>query len=431
MKFEATGPLRGELSFPGDKSICHRAVMLGAIADGVTRITNFSGGGDNRSTLKVLRALGVVVDELSEQGVGTMLVVHGVGIDGLKEADDVLDCGNSGTTMRVMSGLLSAQPFFSVLTGDEFLRKRPMRRVIGPLRELGAEILGREGDTKAPLGIRGKKLQGTELTLQVASAQVKSALILAGLYADGQTTVVEPGPTRDHTERMLRFMGADLKVEGRRITVKPGKRLKGGEIAVPGDISSAAFFIVAGLITPGSEIRLRDVGVNPTRTGIIDILREMGGNITLENERDVAGEPVADIIVRHSNLKGVSVKGDVVVRAIDEFPVLAVAATQAAGETRIEGAEELRVKETDRIMAMTSELRKLGADVDELKDGMVIRGNSPLKGTAVDSYHDHRIAMSLAVAAQVTTGPVEIAHFDMVAISYPSFASDLKGLAGR
>jgi 3-phosphoshikimate 1-carboxyvinyltransferase len=429
MKFEALGPLRGELRFPGDKSICHRALMLGALAAGDTRIANFSGGGDNRSTLTCLRRLGVVVDELTEEPVGKTLIVHGVGLHGLREADDVLDAGNSGTTMRILSGLLAGQPFFSVLTGDEFLRKRPMRRVITPLRKLGAEILGREGDTKAPLAIKGRRLTGAAIALEVASAQVKSALILAGLYAEGETTVVEPGPSRDHTERMLTYMGAKLAVAGRTITVTPGATLHAGDVHVPGDISSAAFFMVAGLIVPGSEIVLRDVGVNPTRTGIIDILRQMGGRIELTNEREVAGEPVADIVIKSSTLKGVSVGGDVVVRAIDEFPILAVAATQAEGDTRIEGAEELRVKETDRIRAMTSELTKLGAHVEELKDGMVIRGGRRLHGAACDSYHDHRIAMSLAVAAQVAASPVEIGHFDMVAISYPGFVADLTGLA--
>ena len=279
MKFEALGPLQGDLRFAGDKSICHRALMLGALAEGDTRIANFSGGGDNRSTLACLRRLGVVVDEINDEAVGTTLVVHGVGLHGLREPDDVLDAGNSGTTMRIMSGLLAGQPFFSVLTGDEFLRKRPMRRVITPLRALGAEIYGREGDTKAPLAVRGKKLKGADIVLEVASAQVKSALILAGLYADGNTTVTEPGPSRDHTERMLKHMGARITVSAPKITVHTGSTLRGADIRVPGDISSAAFFLVAGLIVPGSEIVLRDVGVNPTRTGIIDILHAMGGDI--------------------------------------------------------------------------------------------------------------------------------------------------------
>ncbi len=423
--FEALGPLRGELSFPGDKSICHRAVMLGGIAEGRTRIENFSGGGDNRSTVACLRGMGVVVDEIDAR----TLEVHGVGLHGLREPDDVLDAGNSGTTMRILSGLLAAQDFFTVLTGDEFLRRRPMRRVIDPLRQMGAVIHGRQGDTKAPLAISGRRLSGRRIELKVASAQVKSALLLAGLTAEGDTAVVEPGPSRDHTERMLRFLGADLRIDGHTVILSPGQRLHGQTLQAPGDISSAAFFLVAGLIVPGSELVLRGVGVNPTRTGIVDILRQMGGDIRLVNLREQAGEPVADIEVRASALKGVEVSGDVVVRAIDEFPVLAVAATQAEGETRITGAEELRVKETDRIRAMTSELLKLGADVEELTDGMVIRGGAPLRGGECESYHDHRVAMSLAVAAQVATGPVKIAHFDMVAISYPGFTQDLRRLA--
>ncbi len=425
MKFERLGALKGEIRFPGDKSICHRALMMGGIAEGTSIVRNFSGGGDNRSTLACLRGLGVEVEEVSP----THLVVHGVGLRGLIEPEDVLDAGNSGTTMRIMSGLLSAQSFFTVLTGDPFLRRRPMKRVIEPLRTMGAEIYGRKGDTMAPLAIRGRQLQGREIALKVASAQVKSSLVLAGLYADGETVVTEPGPSRDHTERLLMHMGADLTVEGRSVKVRAVDTLSPFEIEVPGDISSAAFFIVAALIVPGSELVLRNVGVNPTRTGIVDILREMGGDISYENERDMAGEPVADIVVRHSSLRGVSVSGDVVVRAIDEFPALSVAAAMAEGETRITGAEELRVKETDRITAMTTELRKLGADVDELDDGMVIRGGRPLNGGKVESYHDHRVAMSLAVAALCADGPVEIEHFDMVAISYPDFVKDLRSLA--
>jgi 3-phosphoshikimate 1-carboxyvinyltransferase len=426
MQFEALGPLKGEIRFPGDKSICHRAVMLGALAEGETRVENFSGGGDNRSTMHCLRSLGIEVREVD----ATTLSVQGNG-GVLREPDTVLDAGNSGTTMRIMTGLLAAQPFFSVLTGDEFLRRRPMKRVIEPLRAMGAEIYGRSGDTMAPLAIRGRKLSGRKIALNVASAQVKSALILAGLYAEGETEIVEPGPSRDHTERMLTHMGADLQVDGYKVVVRPGARLKGDRIVVPGDISSAAFFMVAALITPGSDIVLRDVGVNATRTGIIDILQAMGGKVRLVNERVSGGEPVADIEVSYSALKGISISGDVVVRAIDEFPVIAVAATQAEGETRVEGAAELRVKETDRIHAMATELRKLGATVEELPDGMVIQGGCRLHGATVESYHDHRVAMSLAVAALVSGGPIEIEHFEAVAISYPGFAADLRGLAGR
>lgn len=427
MRYAPLGPLRGELRLPGDKSICHRAILLGGIAEGDTRIENFSGGGDNKSTLRCLRAMGVRIDELDAY----TLLVHGVGLHGLHEPEDVLDAGNSGTTIRLLTGLLAGQPFFSVLTGDPFLRNRPMRRVIAPLRSLGAEIRGRAGDTRAPLAIAGHPLRGTHIELEVASAQVKSALLLAGLYAEGETSVTEPGPSRDHTERMLTYMGASLTREGNRVAIQSGRRLRGSLVQVPGDISSAAFFMVAATIVPGSAVRLRDVGLNPTRTGIVDILRSMGADIRFENERTLAGEPVGDIVVRHAPLHGVHVAGDVVVRAIDEFPILAVAATQAEGETVIEGAGELRVKETDRIRAMTSELRKLGADVEELPEGMRIRGGRPLSGGVVDSFHDHRIAMSLAIAAQVASNAVEITHFDMVAISYPGFDTDLGRLVQR
>ena len=429
MKFETSGPLRGELRLPGDKSICHRSVMLGALAQGTTRIRNFSGGGDNLSTLACLRGMGVQVDEshTGAEGAST-LVVHGVGLHGLQEPGDVLDAGNSGTSMRILCGLLAAQSFFSVLSGDEHLRKRPMRRVIEPLREFGAEIYGREGDTLAPLAIRGRKLQGGSMTLKVASAQVKSALLLAGLYAEEGATIVEPGPSRDHTERLLAYMGADLAHAGNQVTLRPEPVLHGVEIDVAGDISSAAFFLVAALIVPGSQVVLKNVGVNPTRMGIVDILVHMGGDIRLENVRDVAGEPVADLVATHSALKGMEISGDLVVRAIDEFPVLAVAAAVAEGETRITGAEELRVKETDRIHAMTTELEKLGVDVEQYPDGMVIRGGRPVSGGQVSSYYDHRVAMSLAVAALVAEGPVYIENFECVAISFPRFREQLLSL---
>ena len=430
MNFQASGPLQGEIRLPGDKSICHRALMFGALAKGSTRIQNFSGGADNRSTLACMRAMGVGIDESSaDSAVPSTVIVHGVGLHGLKEPEDVLDAGNSGTTMRIMSGLLAGQSFFSILNGDEYLRKRPMRRVIEPLREFGAEIYGREGDTLAPLAIRGRRLRGGSMDLKVASAQVKSALLLAGMYAEDGASICEPGPSRDHTERLLAFMGADLQRAGRQVILRPEPVLGGVDIEVAGDISSAAFFIVAALIVPGSQVVLKGVGVNPTRMGIVDILQQMGGDIRLENQRDSAGEPIADIVVSHSSLKGIDVDGDLVVRAIDEFPVLAVVAAVAEGTTRITGAEELRVKETDRIHAMTTELGKLGVDVEEFRDGMAIRGGARLKGCPVASYHDHRVAMSLAVAGLVAEGEVQIAGFDCVSISFPTFREQLLSLA--
>lgn len=415
--------LRGEIAVPGDKSISHRSIMFGALASGTTRVSGFLQGEDNYSTLNAFRAMGVEIDDL---GNGE-LCIAGVGLHGLKEPGDVLDCGNSGTTMRLMTGLLSGQKFFSVLTGDQYLRRRPMRRVVEPLSTMGAQIDGRDGGERAPLAIRGSRLNGVEYTSPVASAQVKSALLLAGLYAEGETTVREPHLSRDHSERMLAGFGANVQPFAGGVTLIPGNDLTGRDLTVPGDISSAAFFLVAGLIVPGSELLIRNVGINPSRSGIIDILRDMGGAIELVDERDVCGEPVADLLVRHSRLHGIDIGGAVVPRAIDEFPVISVAAALAEGTTTIRDAHELRVKETDRIAAMVSELGKLGAKMEARDDGMVIDGVEGFTGGEVSSCGDHRIAMSCAVAAQVANGPVQIEDTECTETSFPGFWQLLAG----
>jgi len=418
--------VRGEIIVPGDKSISHRSIMLGSLAEGTTVVHGFLHGEDNHATLNAFRAMGVAIEELP----GGVLHIEGKGLDGLTEPEDVIDCGNSGTTIRLMTGLLSGQSFFSVLTGDRYLRKRPMRRVVGPLATMGARIWGRRSGELAPLAIQGGGLRAISYDSPIASAQVKSALLLAGLYAEGETTVREPHLSRDHSERMLSYFGADVRPFAGGVAVVGRPRLSGREVHVPGDISSAAFFMVAALITPGSELLIRNVGVNPTRSGVIDILRAMGGALELQNERQVSGEPVADILVRSSCLRGIEIGGDVVPRAIDEFPVISVAATFAEGNTVIRDAHELRVKETDRIAAMTSELGRLGARVEALEDGMAIVGVEHLAGGTVSSHGDHRIAMSMAVAALRAQGDVTIDDTECTATSFPTFWELLTQVAG-
>ncbi len=411
--------LRGEITVPGDKSISHRSIMLGSLAQGTTRVRGFLHGEDNHATLNAFRAMGIVIDELP----GGDLRIEGKGLHGLTEPGDVLDCGNSGTTIRLMTGLLSGQNFFSVLTGDRYLRKRPMKRVLAPLATMGARIWGRGGGELAPLAIHGGALKGTEYDSPISSAQVKSALLLAGLYAEGPTTVREPHLSRDHSERMLRYFGAEVRPFEGGVTVTPQPQLEGREVAVPGDISSAAFFMVAALIVPGAELLIRNVGVNPTRSGIIDILQAMGGSIERLNARELSGEPVADLLVRGSSLKGIEIGGAVVPRAIDEFPVISVAASFAEGTTIIRDARELRVKETDRIAAMVSELSALGGRVEARDDGMVIEGVESLTGGSVKSHGDHRIAMSMAVAALRARAEVTIDDTACTATSFPNFWS--------
>jgi 3-phosphoshikimate 1-carboxyvinyltransferase len=412
-----TSCLRGEITVPGDKSISHRSIMLGSLAEGMTRVEGFLTGEDNLATLQAFEAMGVTIRRTGE----TSLEIEGRGLDGLAEPGDVIDCGNSGTTMRLMTGLLAGQGFFSVLTGDQYLRRRPMKRVVGPLTQMGARITGRRGGELAPLAIQGGPLQPTTYASPVASAQVKSALLLAGLYVDGETTVREPHLSRDHSERMLSWFGADLRTFDGGVTIVGRPRLQAREVEIPGDISSAAFFMVAGLITPDSELLIRNVGINPSRSGIIDILQAMGGHVELLSRRNPSGEPVADILVKSSSLQGIEIGGELVPRAIDEFPVISVAAALAEGTTSIRDARELRVKETDRIAAMTSELGKLGAVVEAREDGMVITGCEQLRGGQVTSYGDHRIAMSLAVAALNCSTPVTIDDTDCTETSFPGF----------
>jgi 3-phosphoshikimate 1-carboxyvinyltransferase len=419
--------IRGEITVPGDKSISHRSIMLGSLAGGTTRITNFLRGEDNFSTMGAFRAMGVPIEDN-----GQVVTVHGVGLHGLQEPGDLLDCGNSGTTIRLMTGLLSGQSFFSVLTGDQYLRKRPMKRVTEPLRRMGAQIAGRGNGTLAPLAITGSALSGIHYDSPIASAQVKSSLMLAGLYADGETSITEPTLSRDHSERMFRYFGANLTTSGLTVTLQGGQELQGREINVPGDISSAAFFLVAALIVPGSELLIRNVGVNPTRTGVLDILQTMGGDIVLQNQREVSGEPVADLLVRSSRLKGIEIGGDVVPRAIDEFPVICVAAALAEGTTTLRDAKELRVKETDRIAAIAAGLRTVGSgQIVETDDGMVIEGIEKLLGGMVQSFGDHRIAMALSVAALACRSQVVVDDVACVATSFPGFFELLNKAALR
>ncbi|HEY3307602.1 MAG TPA: 3-phosphoshikimate 1-carboxyvinyltransferase [Desulfuromonadaceae bacterium] len=418
--------IKGDIIVPGDKSISHRSIMLGGIAQGITTVRGFLRGEDNLATMKAFQSMGVKIDDDGET-----LVIHGRGLHGLDEPADVIDCGNSGTTIRLITGLLAGQSFFSVVTGDQYLRKRPMKRVVEPLSRMGARILGREKGSLAPLAISGGCLNPIGYDSPVSSAQIKSSIMLAGLYAAGETSVREPSLSRDHSERMFRLFGASLEVFNNGVTVRGGVELNGQEINVPGDISSATFFIVAALITSGSELLIRNVGVNPTRTGAIDILKSMGGSIELIDERMVSGEPVADILVRSSQLKGVDIAGSVVPRAIDEFPAICVAAACAEGRTTIRDARELRVKETDRIAAMATNLRQLGVGVNENDDGMDITGVEKLSGGKVKSFGDHRIAMSLSIATLASSSDITVDDTECVATSFPSFFQLLEKVSGR
>lgn len=418
-----SGKLRGEITVPGDKSISHRSVMLGSIAKGDTRISGFLTGEDCLSTIDCFKKLGIDIEVN-----GTDVTVHGKGLKGLSAPAETLDVGNSGTTLRLMSGILSAQPFTTRLTGDSSIQKRPMGRVASPLGLMGAKITSENEKMTAPLTIEGQKLHGIDYTLPVASAQVKSALILAGLYADGETRITEPEATRDHTEIMLNYLGADIRKEGDTIVVRPAAELKGKDITVPGDISSAAYFIAAALISKDSEVLIKNVGVNPTRTGIITAFKAMGGNIELTNERTVCGEPVADILVRSSRLHGVVIKGAIIPKLIDEIPVIAAAACYASGETVIADAAELRVKESDRIKTMAAELGRMGATVIQTDDGMIILGGIPLHGAVCESYNDHRVAMSVAVAALGAKGETQIKDCGCVDISFPGYFDALMSL---
>jgi 3-phosphoshikimate 1-carboxyvinyltransferase len=422
--------LHGRILIPGDKSISHRALMLGALAEGETIIQGLLLGEDPLSTATCFRVLGAEITELNSQEVR----VQGMGLGHLVEPADVLDAGNSGTTMRLMLGILASHPdrFFAI-TGDSSLRSRPMSRVIRPLEQMGATIWGRQGNSLAPLAVRGQVLQAIHYHSPIASAQVKSSILLAGLMAEGQTTVTEPALSRDHSERMLRAFGAQVQVdpETLSVTVTGHPRLIGQTVVVPGDISSAAFWLVAGAIVPGSDLTIENVGVNPTRTGILEALEQMQADITLENQREVAGEPVADLRVRYGPLKACEIAGDLIPRLIDEIPVLAVAAAVAQGTTVIREAAELRVKESDRIAVMASQLHALGAQVTERPDGLEITGGAALVGTEVDSHTDHRIGMSLAIAALRASGTTTIHRAEAAAISYPNFVQTLEQIAAE
>lgn len=418
--------LAGDLRVPGDKSISHRALLLNALAEGTARVRGLGLGADVLSTERCLRALGVVIEPADADG----RVVHGVGLHGLREPNDVLDAGNSGTTMRLLCGVLAGQPFFSVLTGDASLRRRPMARVLDPLRRMGAEAWGRAGGQYAPLALRGGRLHALDYALPVASAQLKSALLLAGLQAEGTTHLREPAPSRDHTERLLRAQGVALRVEGRDLWLTPPTApLRPVDIAVPGDFSSAAYWLVAACVHPDARITVRDVGINPGRTGLLEVLRAMGGHVTLSNEREVGGEPVADITAESSALRGITVGGDLIPRLLDEVPVLAVAMAVADGPSHITDAAELRVKESDRLHAVAVELAKLGARVAEESAGLRFAGGARLRGAAVASHDDHRLAMALAIAALIAEGQTRIAAAECVAISYPAFWDHLAALA--
>ena len=423
MQINPCGPLRGTITVPGDKSISHRAVMLGALANGTTHISGFLMGEDCLSTIDCFRKMGVQIERTE-----TEVIIKGVGLHGLSAPEETLYTGNSGTTTRLLCGILAGQSFASVMNGDASIQKRPMGRVIKPLREMGASIEGKS-DNYCPLRIYPSELCGIEYRLPVASAQLKSAILLAGLYAEGQTTIIEPAPSRDHTERMFRALGVEIETHGNVITLDPPEDLHAVDITVPADISSAAFFLVAGAIVPGSELTIKNVGVNPTRTGILDVLRSMGADIAEEHFCDHA-EPICDLTVRHSALHGIEIGGSIIPRLIDELPVIAVAAAFAEGETVIRDAQELKVKESNRISAMVAELTKAGVDIEETDDGMIIRGGRRPRGATFDTYQDHRIAMSLAVLALAAEGASRITAPEVVAISYPDFFDTLQQLGG-
>ncbi|KGR79543.1 3-phosphoshikimate 1-carboxyvinyltransferase [Ureibacillus manganicus] len=415
--------LQGTIEVPGDKSISHRSVMFGAIAKGKTTVSGFLLGEDCLSTIDVFRKLGVEIEVD-----GTNVAITSSGIDAWKEPNEVLYTGNSGTTTRLMLGILAGTNLHTVMTGDSSIGKRPMRRVIDPLRLMGAEIAGRANGQFTPLAIQGTQLKAIDYTMPVASAQVKSAILLAGLRANGTTIVREKEVSRDHTERMLKQFGGSVTVDDGVISIEGGQQLFGTHVNVPGDISSAAFFLVAGAVVPNSEITLTNVGVNPTRSGIIDVLRQMGADFSIQIEDEKAAEPTATIIVRTSQLEATTIEGDIIPRLIDEIPIIALLATQANGKTIIRNAEELKVKETDRIIAVVTELKKLGANIEATEDGMIIEGPTKLNGGSVKSYGDHRIGMMAAVAALISEEPIELDDSDCIAVSYPTFFDHVEEL---
>lgn len=423
MKFTKASPLKGEITIPGDKSISHRSVMFGSIAKGTTEISHFLQGADCLSTISCFKKMGIQIENNQDT-----VIVHGNGLRGLKKPETILDCGNSGTTTRLISGLLAAQDFDVTLTGDESIQKRPMKRIMDPLSLMGADIKSVKENGCAPLSIGGKKLHGIHYTSPVASAQIKSCILLAGLYAEGETKVTEPYVSRNHSEIMLKYFGANVKTEGTTACIAPAEELYGNKIVVPGDISSAAYFIAAGLMIPGSEILIKHVGINPTRDGIIHVCRDMGADITLLKVNTDSGEPTADILVKSGSLQGITIGGAIIPTLIDELPMIAAMACFAEGETIIKDAAELKVKESNRIEVMVRNLSAMGADVEETEDGMIIRGGKPLHGAVIDSKLDHRIAMTFAVAGLCAEGETEILGAECVNISYPGFYQDLERL---
>lgn len=422
MFFEKANHCRGEVTVPGDKSISHRAVMLGSLAEGTTEITNFLQGADCLSTIDCFRKMGIEIENTAEH-----ILIHGKGLHGLIAPTGMLDVGNSGTTTRLISGILAAQPFETMLNGDASIQKRPMRRIIEPLSMMGADITSINGNDCAPLRIAGAPLKGIHYHTKIASAQVKSAILLAGLYADGITQVTEPTVSRNHSEIMLNYFGASVYSEETTATIEPAPVLEGRKIIVPGDISSAAYFIAAGLLVPGAEVLIRNVGINPTRDGILRVAQAMGGDITCLNVNH-EGEPTADLLVKHSPLHGITIEGDIIPTLIDELPVINIMAACATGTTIIRNAEELRAKESNRIDIMVDYLSAMGCDITGTEDGMIINGGKPLHGITIDPHMDHRIAMSFAVASLIADGTTEITDSDIVTVSYPDFYEDLKRL---
>lgn len=423
MKLSRVHGLSGEVTVPGDKSISHRSIMLGSIAKGNTEVEGFLQGADCLSSIACFRKMGVEIENN-----GDKVLVHGRGLRGLKAPDSILDVGNSGTTTRLMSGILAAQPFVSTVNGDASIQKRPMKRIITPLSQMGADIRSLRGNDCTPLEIHGTNLHGIHYDSPVASAQVKSAILLAGLYADGETSVTEPEVSRNHTELMFEEFGVDIRTEGKSVYVKPADELYAKKVIVPGDISSATYFLVAAAITPNSCVTVKNVGINPTRDGILRVLSDMGADVTVEKTAGEIGEPTADVTVRTSDLKGCVVGGEVIPTLIDEIPAIAILACFAEGETIIKDATELKVKESNRIDVMVDNLKKMGADIEATEDGMIIRGGRPLHGAVIDSHLDHRVAMSFAVAAMNAEGETEITGAECVDISYPGFYEDMRKL---
>ena len=423
MFFTKVNSLKGEVSIPGDKSISHRAVMFGSLAEGTTEVTNFLQGADCLSTISCFRKLGIEIENTSQR-----ILIHGKGLHGLTEPSDTLDTGNSGTTTRLISGILAGQRFTTILNGDASIQTRPMKRIITPLSMMGADITSLKGNDCAPLRICGGQLHGIAYKSPVASAQVKSCVLLAGLYADAPTSVTEPVLSRKHTELMLAGFGAHVASSGTTATIEPEPDLNGMKIEVPGDISSAAYFLAAGLMIPNSEILIKNVGINPTRDGILRVAKEMGGDITILNEKTSGGEPTCDLLVRSSSLKGVTIGGKIIPTLIDEIPMIAVMACFAEGITTIKDAQELKVKESNRIDTVVTNLKAMGAHIEATDDGMIIEGGYPLHGAVIDSHLDHRIAMSFAIGALGADGETRIEGAECVKISYPEFYQTLEKL---